>query len=50
MTFGPYSSPTGYQDWPTASVTLPGSGHPYRLKVTCADAHRCFKLQQIQWT
>lgn len=45
-TFGPYYSPTGYQNWHTASVTLPSGGHPYRLKVTCDDARWGFKVQQ----
>jgi len=43
--FGPYYSPTGYQDWHTASVTLPSGGRPYKLKVTCDDACWGFGLQ-----
>jgi hypothetical protein len=45
-TFGPYYSPTGYQDWHTASVSLPSGGVPYKLKVTSDDARWGFKLQQ----
>ena len=45
-TFGPYYSPTGYQDWHPATVTLPSGGHPYKLKVTCDDARWGFRLQQ----
>jgi hypothetical protein len=45
-TFGPYYSPTGYQDWHVAGVKLPSGGHPYKLKVTCDDARWGFTLQQ----
>ena len=44
--FGPYYSPTGYQDWRIATITLPSGGHPYKLRVTCDDARWGFKLQQ----
>jgi hypothetical protein len=43
---GPLYSPTGYQNWHTAGITLPSGVRRYTLRVTCDDALWGFRLQQ----